>query len=240
MKKLTIGLLLAPTCLGLACAEMSNIDLSSITGQTNAPLTEDTVAAGLKEALRVGTQRSASTLSAAGGFSDNALLRIGLPDEYQRVASALRSVGLGGRVDELELSMNRAAEQAAGEATPVFASAISSMSLGDAFEILNGAPDAATSYFEARTTDELRSRFTPVVTDAMSQVGVYQALQDVTAAYDALPFSKPPATDISEWVTDGALAGLFSTLAEEEQKIRDDPGARSSALLRQVFGQAGS
>jgi hypothetical protein len=218
---------------------MSNIDLSQITGQTSAPLDEGTVTRGLQEALRVGTERAAGTLSAAGGFSDNQLLRIGLPDEYQRVASALRGIGLGGQVDELELSMNRAAEKAAGEATPVFASAISSMTVTDAFGILNGEADAATRYFEARTSDELRSRFTPVVTEAMSSVGVYQALQDVTAAYDALPFAKPPATDISAWVTDGALSGLFSTLAEEEQKIRDDPSARSSALLRQVFAQAG-
>jgi len=229
---------IALIALMLGCAEMQNFDLGSLAN--SAPLSESTVVSGLKEALEIGTERAASTLSAAGGFSGNSLLRIGLPDEYLQVASLLRSAGFGGAVDELELTMNQAAEKAAGEATPVFASAITSMSVSDAFQILNGPSDAATRYFEGKTSDALRARFTPVVTNAMEQVGVYQALQDVTAMYDRIPFAgKPAATDFTGYVTDGALSGLFSTLADEEKKIRDDPSARSTALLRQVFSQAG-
>jgi len=234
MVSTTLTALLAST---FGCAEMQNFDLGSLANST--PLSESTVASGLKEALEVGTTRAARTLSAAGGFSDNSLLRIGLPDGYLQVASLLRSAGFGGAVDELELTMNRAAEKAAGEATPVFTSAIKSMSVSDAFQILNGPSDAATRYFEDKTSGELRARFTPVVTTAMDQVGVYQALQDVTAMYERIPFAgKPAATDFTGYVTDGALSGLFSTLAEEEKKIRDDPSARSTALLRQVFSQA--
>ncbi len=234
--KLGASLLAGALLFGVACAEMSQIDLGPLRGILDAPLSEGEIARGLKEALQVGTDRATSTLSAKGGFSNNPRLRLGLPDEMQGLASALRAVGLGGRVDALEDKMNEAAEAAAGEAVPVFTAAITSMTVRDAFAILNGDDDAATTYFEARTSDELRARFSPVVNGAMREVGVYSSLQDVLKAYAALPFSKPPAPDLGDYVTNAALSGLFQTLAEEEKKIREDPAARSTELLRQVFG----
>lgn len=214
---------------------MSQIDLG---GMTSAPLSEEQVAAGLKQALQVGSDRATSVLSKAGGFSDDPLLRLGLPDELEPLASTLRNMGMGSTIDALELKMNEAAEAAVGEAAPVFGSAIASMTVQDAFAILKGNDDAATRYFEAHTSDELRTRFSPVVKNAMSQVGVYRSLENVFAAYETLPFSKPAAPDMASYISDGALAGLFQTLAKEEKKIRDDPAARSTALLRRVFGSA--
>lgn len=234
--KRLVALIAAPLFFCVACEEMSGFDLGGLAGMVEGPPSESQVAQGLKQALTVGTDRATSRLSAPGGFADNPKLRLGLPEEVQSLASALRIAGLGGRVDELELKMNEAAEMAAGEAVPVFTSAILSMSIQDAFGILNGGDNAATSYFEARTSGELRSRFSPVVDGAMSQVGVYRSLQDMLVAYRALPFSKPAAPDLSAYITDTALSGLFQTLSEEETRIREDPAARSTQLLRQVFG----
>ena len=220
---------------GLACAGFQAGDLFDHLN-TEAPLSEATVADGLKEALRVGTQRAASALSQPGGFSDNPLLRLAIPKELDRLADALRTVGLGGQVDALEATMNRAAERAAGEAVPVFASAIASMTVQDAFGILNGPENAATEYFRVQTSDALRARFSPVVSDAMREVGLYRAYRDVVTKYEALPFSKPVAPDLETYVADHALLSLFQTLSEEEGRIREDPAARTTHLLRRVFG----
>jgi hypothetical protein len=232
---------IASTCtivlFGLGCAELGSIDLSGLPGVLDVPLSEATAASGLKEALRVGTERAASTLSADGGFSNDPLLRLALPGELDTLARSLRAVGLGGQVDALELSMNRAAERAAGEAIPVFASAIGAMTVPDAFDILNGESDAAPRYFEARTSEQLRARFSPVVQNAMEEVGVYRYLRNALTQYEALPFAKPAAPDIETHVTDRALAGLFTKLAEEEGRIREDPQARTTELLRRTFGR---
>jgi hypothetical protein len=221
--------------LWLGCADMQNFDLSQLLG-IGAPLDQPTVASGLKQALDVGTQRTTATLSAPGGFADNPRFRIRLPAEMGTLVSAFRKIGLGARVDAFEDSMNRAAEEAAARALPVFTSAITSMTIADAFEILNGPEDAATVYFQERTTALLREEFSPVMTSAMQEVGVYRAYRDIVARYDAIPFSKPPALDLEAYVTDQTLSALFAELAIEEARIREDPGARSTALLRRVFG----
>lgn len=202
------------------------------------PLDRTTVASGLKQALEIGTRRTTSTLSSRGGFGENPALRLRLPGELGRMAAGLRQIGFGGQVDALEDSMNRAAEQAAGKAVPIFASAITSMSITDAFEILNGPEDAATRYFQERTSDALRREFSPVAASAMREVGLYEAYRDLVTRYEAIPFAKPPALDLEAYVTDQTLAGLFGELAQEEARIRQDPGARSTALLRRVFGAA--
>ena len=221
--------------LSLGCADMQNFDLSRVLG-IGAPLDQPTVASGLKQALDVGTQRTIATLSAPGGFADNPRLRIRLPGEMGTLVSAFRKIGLGARVDAFEDSMNRAAEEAAARALPVFTSAITSMTIADAFEILNGPEDAATVYFQERTTALLREEFSPVMASAMQEVGVYRAYRDIVARYDAIPFSKPPALDLEAYVTDQTLSALFAELAIEEARIREDPAARSTALLRRVFG----
>jgi hypothetical protein len=151
------------------------------------------------------------------------------------MADALSALGLGSQVAELELAMNRAAERASAEATEVFWKAIAQMTLQDAFGILNGGDTAATEYFRTRTSDALRARFRPLVDERMQQVGVYRIYEPLENRYAALPFVTKPALDLDAHVTDRALDGLFGMLAREERRIREDPAARSSELLRRVF-----
>ena len=219
------------------CAELQDLDLSSIL-EVAAPLDQSTVARGLKEALSVGTRRTTETLSAAGAFSKNPGLRLKLPGELGTLARVLRGVGFSAQVDALEDSMNLAAEEAAANTVPVFASAISSMSIGDAFAILNGAEDSATTYFRDRTSAQLRDRFSPIAKSAMQQVGFYSIYRELIARYRQIPFMKPPAIDLEDYVADQTITALFGELAREEARIRRDPAARSSALLRRVFGAA--
>ena len=194
------------------------------------------VAAGLREALKVGTERATGRTSTVDGFLGNTLIRIGTPSELRTMATALRTVGFGAQVDQLEVAMNRAAEQASGEARSVFWNAVSSMTLTDAVGILNGGDTAATQYFQRRTSDTLRTRFRPIVEQKMGEVGLYQTYKSLSDAYNAMPFVTAPAVDLEQYVTDQALSGLFTVLGEEETRIRRDPVARSSELLREVFG----
>lgn len=205
-------------------------------GTQGAGLSESTVVAGLKEALQVGTERTVATTSKSGGFLDNPLLRIALPDELDTMAQGLRAVGMGSQVDQLEVTMNRAAETASGEAKTVFWDAVTSMTISDAMAILNGPNDAATTYFRGRTEDSLRTRFEPVVDGAMKQVGLYQAYDQLLGQYQLLSLFQNPTVELNRYVTDETLDGLFQVLATEEQKIREDPVARSTDLLRTVFG----
>jgi len=206
----------------------------------SAALDAATVAAGLKDALRVGTDRTVASTSRLDGFLANELIRIHTPESLSTMTRTLRTVGFGSKVDELEVAMNRAAEQAAGEATSVFWNGIQKMSIQDAFGILNGGDTAATDYFRRTTSDELRARFSPIVEQKMSAVGLVQIYDDLVARYEAIPLasfgSKPP--DLRAHVTDGALSGLFTVLGQEEAKIRQEPAARSTELLRKVFGAA--
>lgn len=221
--------------LGMGCAELNAALPVLDTLLSGGALDEQTVAAGLREALQIGTDRATTTLSRDGGFSDDPVLRLSLPAELDGLSRTLRALGLGGQLDSLELAMNRGAERAAGEALPVFVDAIRGMTLADAFAILNGAPDAATQYFRERTSAELANRFSPVVGSALRQVGAYAIYDGLAERYDAIPFTKPPAPNLERYVTDKTLTGLFGALAEEERRIREDPAARTTALLQRVF-----
>jgi hypothetical protein len=201
-------------------------------------LDESTVAAGLREALRIGTERSTESTSKLDGFYKNALIRIALPDQYTGVAKTLSSIGMGSYVDDFERSMNRAAERASGEAIDVFWSAITQMTISDAFGILNGGETAATDYFRRKTTALLTERFQPIVTAKMKEVGVYNVYNDLVARYNQLPIEKPQAVDIDDYVTTRTINGIFSVLEGEEKRIREDPVARTTALLRRVFGDS--
>lgn len=222
--------------LALAGCAAEDMNLGDILAGSGGELDEPTVAAGLKEALRVGTERTVSSTSVVDGFLGNALIRIALPEQFESAAGALRTIGLGGRVDELEIAMNRAAENAAGEAKGVFWNAITEMTLADAFGILNGGERAATDYFRGRTTEELRARFRPIVETKMEEVGLYRAYESALSAYTALPLTSKPDVDLEAHVTNEALDGLFLVLEGEEKKIREDPAARTTDLLRKVFG----
>jgi hypothetical protein len=198
-------------------------------------LDERTVAAGLREALRVGTERSVASTSRSGGYLQNPLIRIEPPEQLAPMLRGLRAVGFARQVDELEVAMNRAAERAAGEALDVFVGAIGRMTISDALGILRGGDTAATDYFQDRTSDALVARFTPIVDQKMQEVGLYRIYQDLGRAYAALPLATKPSLDLRAHVTDRAVAGLFTVLAQEETRIRQDPAARSTELLRKVF-----
>ena len=223
----------------LGCATVQDFDYKPVLdGVTGAELDEATVLAGLKDALTVGTSNTVTRTSAVDGYLGNDLIRIALPDKLQEPASTLRSVGLGSYVDEFEVAMNRAAEQAAGEARDIFWDAVTAMTIQDAFGILNGADTAATDYFRIRTQANLRSKFLPIVTEKTASVKLGSLYAHFSGAYETLPLtSKPDLIDLDAYVTDQALQGLYSELALEEQAIRNDPAARTTELLRRVFGQ---
>ena len=202
----------------------------------DALLDEQTVAAGLREALRVATERTVISTSKLDGFLGNALIRIVMPEQFEVAAKTLRAVGFGKQVDELEIGMNRAAERAAGEATEVFLNSITQMTLEDAFGILNGGDNAVTNYFRSRTEEGLHERFKPIVTEKMSDIGLYKVYNGLTDYYNKLPLVTTPALDLDEYVTQQALNGLFTVLGQEEKRIRTDPLARTTDLLRRVFG----
>ncbi|HMB70563.1 MAG TPA: DUF4197 domain-containing protein [bacterium] len=225
------GLALLPACAGFDPGSLGDILESS------GPLDDATIVSGLREALNIGTQRASASVSRTDGYFGNARIRIPLPQELDSAASTLRQVGLGSHVDDFELAMNRAAEAAAGEAVDVFWSAIKSMTIADARGILNGPDTAATAYFRRTTEAQLEARFAPIVDEKMTTLGTVRVYDQLVSAYDALPLTTKPAFDPRAYVTDRALNGLFTVLGDEEKRIREDPLARTTALLRKVFGQ---
>lgn len=206
---------------------------STTTGQPNT----FQVAAGLKEALTIGAQNSASRLSAPNGFFANAMLKILMPPEAQKVESTLRSLGMGNVVDKAILAMNRGAEEAAKSAAPIFVNAIKQMTITDAIGILRGGDFAATNYFKQKTTAALTSAFSPVINNALRKVDATKYWADVFTIYNK--FSKTPVnTDLTAYVTERAINGIFHEVGVEEQKIRKDPAARVTELLKTVFGSS--
>ncbi len=235
---LACGLLALPL---IGCAALQgNLGDVLNTGSSGGALDEPTVVAGIKEALRVGTENTAVSTSKLDGFLGNQLIRIAIPDQLASAASALRTVGLGSQVDELEVGMNRAAEQAAGEARQVFWDAIMSMTISDAFGILRGGDTAATDYFRNRTYTTLDARFRPIVQRKIQAIGLSRVYTRIADAYNGLPIAgRKPLVNLDDYVTERALSGLFTVLGQEERKIREDPAARTTELLRRVFGSQG-
>lgn len=202
-----------------------------------APLTEARIAQGLQEALRVGTGNAVVLTGRQDGYFANPRIRIPMPAELANLERTLRQVGLGQQVDQFVLSMNRAAERAAPQAKQIFWNAIAGMTFDDARKILNGGDTAATDFFRAKTSTPLYSAFRPVVDRALDEVGVTRQYKSLVARYSRIPFVKQESLDIDHYVTSRALDGLFLVLADEERKIRTDPAARVTELLREVFGR---
>jgi hypothetical protein len=199
-------------------------------------LSEGKIIDGLKQALEVGTAKAVDLVSKTDGYYKNPQIKIPLPESVQKAEKILRTAGLGAQMDAFDLSMNRAAEQAAPEAKALFLGAVKEMSFDDAKKILNGPDDAATQYLRGRTGSQLAEKFKPIVHNAMAQVGVTKTYQDLEAKVKGIPFGPNLSTDVDQHVTDKALDGLFAMLAEEEKKIRTDPAARVTDLLKEVFG----
>lgn len=196
------------------------------------------IASGIKQALEIGTSRGADLLSAKDGFMGNLAVKILFPPEAQKVEKTLRSVGMGKLADNVILSLNRAAEDAAKEAKPIFIAAIKQMTITDATNILLGSKDAATNYFKRVTTAQLMQKFKPVITTSLAKVGATKHWGNAANQYNKLPLVKPVNTDLSDYVAQKAIDGMFIQVAQEELKIRDNLGSRSTSLLQKVFGYA--
>jgi uncharacterized protein DUF4197 len=195
------------------------------------------IIAGLKEALSIGTGNAVLDVSHVGGYFKNQAIKILLPQEIQQTGDMLRKFGFGKVVNDFEHSMNTAAEQAAPKAKAIFIDAITQMTFDDARRILNGPDTAATDYLKAKTSIAIAGLFRPIVTDSMNKIGVTRLYKQMVEPLKMLPIESPVPVDLDAYVTEKALNGLFLMVAEEEKKIRLNPAARVTDLLKNVFGK---
>jgi hypothetical protein len=200
-------------------------------------LGEVKIGAGLKEALKVGTENAVRFTGKTDGYFLNEAIKILMPEKLRSMEQGLRAVGYGPKLDEFVLSMNRAAERAAPAAKQIFWDAIGEMTIDDARKILNGGDTAATDYFKAKTGAKLTEAFRPPVETAMNEVGVTRQYKELVGRFQAIPFMKAEALDIDQYVVGKATDGLFFVVGQEEKKIRTNPAARTTDLLKEVFGK---
>jgi hypothetical protein len=199
-------------------------------------LSDAKIASGLKEALKVGTENAVNLTGKADGYFANQAIKILMPDKLRTVESGLRTVGYGDKVDEFVLSMNRAAERAAPAARGIFGDAVTEMTFDDVRKVWSGGDNAATQYFQSKTTPKLTAAFTPVVDKAMGETGVTRQYKELIGRFNSIPFMKTESFDIDKYVVDKSLGGLFHVLGEQEKQIRTNPTARTTDLLKEVFG----
>lgn len=217
----------------LGCAELQQVasqypELGNVLGNAD-------IAAGLKEALNNGIDKQVTKLTAKDGFYKNAAVKILLPAELQKVDQTLRKVGMGSLADEGLKVLNRAAEDAVKEATPIFVDAVRKMTFNDAKNILMGADNSATMYLQSTTTNALYGKFSPVVQNSLGKVGADKIWANIITKYNALPLTNDVDPDLTNYVTNKALEGVYKMVAVEEKNIRTDLSARTSDLLRRVF-----
>ncbi len=201
-----------------------------------AALTNEEVAAGLKDALRVGSETVVGQLGQLDGFNTDPVVRIPLPEKFNRVRSVLQTVGMGGMMDDLELKLNRAAENATPKAKQLFWNAIEAMTLDDVMGIYNGPEDAATRYFEGKMSAPLAEAMRPVVSQSLQEVGAIQAYDAVMGKYKTFPFVPDVQADLTGYVVEEGMTGIFHYLAKEEAAIRANPVKRTTDILKKVFG----
>jgi hypothetical protein len=200
------------------------------------PLTTEEVAAGLKEALINGTTNGSNQASALDGYFKNPQIKIPLPPDIQKVETKLRNIGLGKEVDKFILTLNRGAEDAAKEAKPIFINAIKQMTVQDAWGILKGEDNAATEYLKRTTSSQLREKFKPVIANSLDKVEATKYYSNIVTTYNKIPMVEKINPDLNDYATTKAMDGLFFLIAGEEKKIREDPLARTTELLKKVFG----
>jgi hypothetical protein len=238
MKKLLLCLFAAAFCLSTGAQGLKDLMkkgnevLKGSTGKS--ALSNEEIISGLKEALNVGANNSTDKLSAVDGFFRDAAIKILMPEEAKKVEKTLRNVGMGKQVDNAILSMNRAAEDAAKSAAPIFLDAIKGMSIGDGLSILKGGDHAATEFLKNKTTASLTEAFRPIIEQSLQKTGATKHWNTVFTTYNKFSTDKVN-TDLVAYVTEKALAGIFYQVALEEQKIRKDPMARTTDLLKKVF-----
>lgn len=216
----------------------SSIDkvVNAVSAYNKDTLSTSTIANGLKEALRVGAEKGTAKLSSPDGFFKDAAVKILMPEEAKKVEQRLRSIGLGKQVDNAILSMNRAAEDASKSATTIFTNAIKRMSIQDAAGILKGGDFAATNYLKSKTTENLTESFRPVIEQSLAKVNATRYWNTIFSTYNQFSLQKVN-TDLPAYVTGKALEGIFHEIGLQEQKIRKDPMAQTTELLKKVFGK---
>lgn len=212
-------------------------DLGGLLKPAGGALSEGDAAAGIREALIRGTNRSVELVSVTDGFLGNPSIKIPFPEQAKEIESRLRTLGLGSMVDDVVTSMNRAAEDASKSAGEIFITAINAMTIRDAVTIVRGNEDAATRYLERTTSAVLKEKFTPVIKASLDKVDATRLWEEVIRRYNQIPLVKKQNPDLVGYVTDQAIKGLFIMVAREEALIRKDPVARTSDILKKVFGK---
>ena len=209
---------------------------NDVLGGSTGALTTEEIGRGLKEALTVGIKNSSSQASALDGYLGNQTIKLLFPPEALKVEAKLRQLGLGNECDKFVTALNRGAEKAAEKAVPIFVDAITQMSIQDALGILRGDKDAATLYLKKTSSIALSNAFAPIMQDAINSTGATKMYGDIAKTYNQIPFQQKINPDLQQYATQKAIDGLFLLVAQEEQKIRDNPAARVSDLLKRVFG----
>lgn len=211
-------------------------DVNKTLGSGSAPLTTAEVADGLKEALIKGISTGSDLVSQLDGYFKNPEIKIPFPPEVKKVEDKLRQIGLGAEVDKFVMQLNRGAEDAAKQAKPIFITAIRSMTIQDAWAILRGENDAATQYLKRTTSEQLKSKFKPVIQNSLQKVNATKYYSDIVTRYNQLPLVQKVNPNLDDYATDRAIEGLFLMIAKEEKNIRENPIARTTELLKKVFG----
>lgn len=208
----------------------------AVGGTAEKPLTTAEVGEGLKEALINGISKGSDQVSQLDGYFKNPEIKIPFPPEVQKVEKTLRDIGLGSEVDKFVMTLNRGAEDAAREAKPIFVSAIKSMTIQDAWAILRGEDNAATEYLRRTTSSQLKSAFKPVIQNSLNKVNATKYYGELVTRYNKIPLVEKVNPNLDDYATDKAIEGLFTMIAKEEKNIRKDPVARTTELLKRVFG----
>lgn len=212
--------------------------LEASTSGNSKPTTNEVIS-GLKEALVKGANVGSEKASMVDGYFKNPNIKIPFPPEIANVENKLRQIGLDKQVDKFVKSLNRGAEDAAKQAAPIFVSAIRSMTIDDAWNILRGEKDAATRFLERTTSQQLYDKFKPVMNTSLDKVNATKYYGDITTTYNKIPFVTKVNTDLGDYATNKAIDGLFFLVEKEEEKIREDPIARTTQILKKVFGYSG-
>ena len=238
MRKIYWFLVLALTACTSAQLNQTIGEVNKAMGTTPAekPLTTVEVGDGLKEALINGISKGADQVSLTDGYFKNLEIKIPFPPEVQKVEKTLRDIGLGSEVDKFVMTLNRGAEDAAKEAKPIFVSAIRSMTIQDAWAILKGEDNAATEYLRRTTSSQLKDAFKPVIQNSLNKVNATKYYGDLVTRYNKIPLVEKVNPNLDDYATDKAIEGLFVMIAKEEKNIRKDPVARTTELLKRVFG----
>jgi hypothetical protein len=247
LKRITISLalLLSALVIGLTAQQQSQSPLDEIKrrieeaahGNKTSQLRDDKIIAGLREALRVGTGNAVALTGKPDGFLKNAAIKILLPEKLRTAGKTLRMVGMGSQVDALEVGMNRAAEQATPKAKQIFLNALTRMTFSDARQILTGGDTAATDYFKRTSSAELTTAFAPIVHNAMENVGVVRQYNQLMKNPMLTALANDKSFNLDDYVVGKTMDGLFYMVGEEEKKIRKDPAAQVTPILKEVFGK---